>query len=182
MQMNSHVPVTRWSAASQAFHWLGAALILVLIGHGWWMTEFAPRPERLANYSAHGSVGYFVLVLTIVRLLWRWMHPGPPLPADAPSWERIAATLSHWGLYLFLLAGSLSGWALAGSARRPLTSTLLGLPVPMITQPDRALHDRLEGLHSVLAWTLAAIIVVHVAGAFYHLWIRKDDVMRRMLP
>src|SRR6266542_2064213 len=99
-------PVTRWSTASQAFHWIGAMLIFVLIGHGWWMTEFAPRAARLANYSVHGSVGYFVLALTLVRLLWRWTHAAPPLPAAAPAWERIAARLSHWGLYVFILAAS----------------------------------------------------------------------------
>jgi cytochrome b561 len=37
-------------------------------------------------------------------------------------------------------------------------------------------------MHSVLAWILAAIVVVHVAAAFYHLWVRRDDVMQRMLP
>ena len=171
----------RWGVLSQLFHWIGAALVLALIIHGWWMVEIAPRADRFTHYSWHGSIGYLALALTVIRLLWRWMSAVPPLPANAPTWERLAARASHWGLYLFILGASVSGWALAGTSRRPLESTLLGWSVPSLTS-NRALHGPLEDLHKVLAWALAAIVVVHIAAAFYHLWIRKDDVMRRMLP
>jgi cytochrome b561 len=173
----------RWGVASQVFHWVGALVVIVLIAHGWWMTDLAPRADRFAHYGWHGSLGYFVLALTVLRLIWRWTHAIPRPRPDAPKWERVGARVSHWGLYVFILGASVSGWALAGTFRRPLNSTLLGLPVPpLVSTQERAIHEQLEGMHSVLAWILAAIVVVHVAAAFYHLWVRRDDVMQRMLP
>ena len=172
---------TAWGSVSRALHWLGAALILFLLIHGWIMVGL-PREMRFPNYGWHASFGYATLVLMIVRLLWRWLNAVPALPAGAARWEVVAARAGHAGLYLLILAGSFSGWALAGTMRRPLDAALFGfIRVPAIVT-DRALHDQLESAHSLFAWTLAALIVVHVIGACYHRWLKKDDVMQRMLP
>jgi cytochrome b561 len=172
---------TAWGTASKALHWIGAALILFLLIHGWIMVGL-PREMRFGNYSWHASFGYATLVLMIVRLLWRWTNAVPAPPADAARWEIIAARAGHAGLYLLILADAFSGWALAGTMRRPLDAALFGfIPVPGIVT-DRALHDQLESAHSLFAWTLAALIVIHIVGGIYHLWRKQDDVMQRMLP
>jgi cytochrome b561 len=79
MMFNS---TTRWGWPAKALHWIGAAIILLLLGHGWWMTHMAPRADRLAHYAGHSALGYDLLVLITLRLLWRWLNPVPPLPAD----------------------------------------------------------------------------------------------------
>lgn len=170
-----------WGHIAKTLHWLGGALILFLLIHGWIMVGL-PREMRFANYSWHASFGYATLALMVLRLLWRWFNAVPEMPADAARWERVAAHAAHAGLYLLIFAAAISGWALAGAMRRPLDATLLGvISVPPIVT-DRALHDQLESAHSLFAWTLAVLIVVHVAGAFYHRWIKKDNVLQRMLP
>jgi cytochrome b561 len=172
---------TTWGSASKALHWIAAALILTLLVHGWIMVGL-PREMRFPNYGWHASIGYTTLALMIVRLLWRWTNAVPALAADAPRWEIVAARAGHAGLYLLIFAASLSGWAMAGTMRRPLDAGLLGfIPIPAIVT-DRALKDQLESMHSLLAYTLAALIAVHIAGALYHLWLKKDDIMQRMLP
>ena len=175
---------TIWGWMSQLFHWAGAALVLVLIIHGWWMTEFAPRAERIGHYGWHASLGYFFLALMIARLLWRWLNTVPALPEGSPAWERLSAQLAHWGLYLLMFAASVSGWALVGTFRSPLDTTLFGwVRVPaIVSSQERALHGQLELLHSIFSWALPALVVIHIASALYHLWFRKDDVMQRMLP
>ena len=40
----------------------------------------------------------------------------------------------------------------------------------------------MEAAHEALAWILLALVAVHVAAAFYHWQVRRDDVMQRMLP
>jgi cytochrome b561 len=174
---------TSWGAVSRLFHWAGAALIAFMLAHGFWMAEFAPRDARFANYSWHASTGYALLVLMIARLAWRWSNAVPALPQRTSAWEAFAAHAGHWALYLLILASSLTGWALAGSGRRPLDAKLFGLIAvpPIVPGPDRALHDRLEDVHSVLAWVLLALVVVHVGAAFFHLLVRRDGVMERML-
>jgi cytochrome b561 len=68
--------------------------------------------------------------------------------------------------------------------RQPLDATLFGfIPVPPIVPgPDRALHGIFESSHKILAWSLAALILVHIGGAIYHAVVKRDDVLQRMLP
>src|SRR5258708_36789843 len=79
-----------WGWGAKALHWIGALAILILLGHGWWMTHLAPRPERLANYAWHAALGYDLLILLVLRLLWRGAHPAPALPSDTETLGRVA--------------------------------------------------------------------------------------------
>jgi cytochrome b561 len=170
---------TSWGWPAKLLHWVGAAAILVLLVHGWWMTHMAARPDRIANYNWHAALGYDLLALLILRMLWRWANPVPALPAELRPWERTAAQAGHVGLYLLMFGASLTGWALAGTFRTPLSKDLLGLPVPQILQ-DRAWHDLFEEAHFILSYLLAALVLVHVAGALRHYFIKHNDVLGRM--
>jgi len=169
-----------WGWPAIALHWVGAALIIVLLAHGWWMTHLAARPDRLANYGLHAALGYDFLALLVLRLLWRWINPVPVLEGQA--WERHAAKAAHIALYVLMLACVLTGWALAGTFRNPLDRDLLGVALPAIYQsPDRDMHGLFEDSHKILAYLLAALVVVHVLGALRHHFIKHNDVLRRML-
>lgn len=173
----------RWGWPAKALHWVGAALIVLLIGHGWWMTHFVPRAERLVNYVWHASIGYDFLALLILRLLWRWMNLVPALPEELRPCEKAAAWLGHAALYVLMLAASVSGWALAGTFRAPMDQALFGLVrVPAITSPgDRALHDLFEQAHWYLSYALALVVLAHIAGALRHQFAKRNNVLRRML-
>jgi cytochrome b561 len=168
-----------WGWPAKLWHWLGAALIVLLLVHGWWMTHITPRPERLANYGGHAALGYDFMALLVVRLLWRWMNPVPVLPGALKAWERNAAHLSHFGLYVLMFATTLTGWAMAGTGRTPLKQDVLGINFPLLTQ-DRSLRPLLEDTHKYLAYVLAALVVVHIAGALRHHFVKKNTVLRRM--
>jgi cytochrome b561 len=173
---------TSWGWPSITLHWLGAALILLLLTHGWWMTHMAPRPERAEHYAGHAAMGYDLLILLVLRLLWRWMNPVPALPADLKPWERWSARLGHFGLYLLMFATTLVGWALAGTGRRHYEQDIFGLKIPLIYQSDdRAMHGLLEDWHRVLSYALAVLVAVHIAGALRHHFVKHNDVLRRML-
>ena len=58
-----------WGWPAKLRHWIGAAVILILIVHGWWMTHLTPRPDRLASYVWHSAFGFDVLILMVLRLL-----------------------------------------------------------------------------------------------------------------
>ena len=66
---------TDWGLPAKILHWVGAIMILLLLVHGWWMTHMTLRPERLANYAWHSAMGYDLLALLILRLLWRCSTP-----------------------------------------------------------------------------------------------------------
>jgi cytochrome b561 len=172
---------TQWGWPAKLLHWIGAVMILLLLVHGWWMTHLTPRPERLANYAGHSALGYDLLAILILRLLWRWFNPVPELPAELKPWERMSARLGHFLLYCFMLAVSLTGWLVATTARTPMTKDVFGLNVPpLVTTLDRSVRQWIEETHMVLAYVLAAVVVVHVMGALRHHLVKRNDVLRRM--
>jgi cytochrome b561 len=171
-----------WGWPARLFHWLSTAFILVLLAHGWWMTHMVSQPSRLSNYAWHAALGYDLLVLMVLRLLWRLSGSVPALPAGSKRWERMAAGIGHVLLYLLAFATTLVGWVLAGTMRTPLNQDLFGIPFPLLyAEQNHALHRLLENGHRVLAYLLAVFIVVHVAGALRHHFFKGNDVLRRML-
>jgi cytochrome b561 len=60
-----------------------------------------------------------------------------------------------------------------------MTKDMIGVPVPQIVS-DRAYHDLFEQSHTILSYLLAVLIVVHVAGALRHHFLKHNDVLRRM--
>lgn len=177
-----HNDAKTWGWPAKALHWLGAAAILVLLAHGWWMTHLAARPDRLANYTWHAALGYDLLALLVLRLLWRWTHQVPAPPPGLERWEHVSAQAGHLALYLLMLAVTLTGWALAGTFRSPMANDLAGIPVPAIVQSsDRGVHGMFEESHKVLAYVLAAVVLMHIGAALRHHFIKRNDVLRRMI-
>jgi cytochrome b561 len=173
--------ITRWGWPSKILHWIGAVAVLVLLGHGWWMVHMAARPERALNYNWHAALGYDLLLLLILRLLWRWANPLPGPPDDLQRWERIAARVGHVSLYLLTLGASLTGWALAGTFRSPMNKDLFGIPIPQIVaNQDRAVHRLFEDSHMILSYLLAALVLVHTVAALRHHFVKRNNVFRRM--
>lgn len=119
--------------------------------------------------------------LTVLRLLWRWFNPVPELPADLKPWERAAARVGHVSLYVLMFIVSLTGWMVATTFRVPMTKDLLGVDVPaIVTTVDRSVRQWIEESHMVLAYLLAAVVLVHVVGALRHHMLKHNDVLRRM--
>ena len=157
-------------------------MILILIVHGWWMTHMTPRPERLANYAWHSALGYDLFVMLILRLLWRWLNPSPELPVGLQLWERVAARLAHAGLYVLMFVVSLTGWMVATTFRVPMTKDLLGIDVPpLVTAVDRSVRQWIEESHMVVAYVLAAVVLIHIVASLRHHIVKRNDVLRRMM-
>jgi cytochrome b561 len=170
----------QWGLPVRIMHAAGLVLIFILIGHGWWITWLAAGDERLAHIVWHASFGYAVLVLTVLRMAWRGNAEAPPPPAGSLKWERNLAALGHMGLYLLTLGTSVQGWALAGTFADPLNARLLGIiPMPMIMS-GTSLHDPLLEMHSLFAWLLVGLVLLHIMAVVYHQYHKRDGLLQRM--
>jgi len=170
-----------WGAVARAFHWGLGVTILGMIAYGWWMNHFPARPDRFFYRSIHADIGYLVLLLMVLRLMWRGLNPTPALPGDTPRWQRMAASLSHWSLYAVTILVSVLGWAHSG-ARTPNYSDWFGLfHVPQITSPDRDAARAWEDRHILFAYVLLALIAIHLGAALWHHFVRRDSVTARMI-
>lgn len=173
----------RWGAVAKTFHWVIVALILVQF---WLANQAENLPlglAKLAAYARHKSVGITILVLALLRLLWKLYNRGhsPPLPADLKPWERGAAHLTHHGLYFVLFAMPLSGWAMSSARNYPVSWFNL-VELPDFVAPSERLFETMVTVHGTLALALVALATLHILAAFQHHFIRKDNILRRMLP
>ena len=172
---------TDWGWPAKVLHWTAAVIILLLLGHGWWMTHMAPRPDRLAHYAGHAALGYDLSALIVLRLLWRWLNPVPALPAELKPWERVAAHVSHFSLYALMVIVSVTGWLVATTFRVPITKDLFGIDVPpIVTTVDRSVRAGIEESHMILSYVLAAVVLIHVIAALRHHLVKRNDILRRM--
>ncbi|MBI0475397.1 cytochrome b [Sphingomonas sp. MA1305] len=169
----------RYSRVAIWFHWTIAVLIvanlIIGIGH-----DGIPALRRLMG--AHMAIGITVLVLTALRLVWRLGHRPPAYPAAMPSWEKGVAHASHWTLYLLMVALPVTGWMMVSGpeARRPLSwFGLFNVPLLPVSGAASGLgHEA----HGVLGWMMVALLVLHVAAALRHHYIRRDSILIRMAP
>jgi cytochrome b561 len=56
------------------------------------------------------------------------------------------------------------------------------LPIPDLLAKDKALAEVLKLAHHWINYTLAAIVVLHIAAALKHHFVDRDEVLVRMLP
>jgi cytochrome b561 len=170
-----------WGFVARAFHWILGLTILGMIAYGYWFNHWAARPVRLFHRSIHADIGYLIILLTALRLIWRAINPTPALPQGTPRWERVLAYLNHAALYLFTLVVAFLGWAHSG-AHKPDYSNWFGLfHVPQFTSPDKATADLYEDRHILAAYILLGLIVLHVLAALYHHFFKRDRVLVRMV-
>ena len=168
-----------YTPLARALHWATAVLLLVLFGLGISMTRWVPDEQKIRVFSWHEWAGITVFALTALRLVWR-LTPRPP-PLDVPASEKIAAGIVYVAMYLILVAQPIVGWLMSTAFGFPVV--YLGvLPLPAPVSEDRELAERLQGVHETLAFVLAALFAVHMAGVLYHHLVRRDAVLSRMLP
>lgn len=169
-----------WGAVARGFHWLIAVLILVQFVIGSVAEEMKLTPAKLDLFVWHKSVGITVLVLALLRLVWRLANPAPAMPAGTPGWERKLAAIAHWALYGLIFAVPLSGWWVSDASRVPFKAFFF-LPMPDFISTDRALQEAAAEVHEALTITLLFVVIAHIAAALRHHLLLHDDVLRRML-
>ena len=160
-------------------HWSIALLIFSAFPLGLYMHDLKLSPTKLHLYSYHKWIGITVLLLAVLRVLWRATHKPPQL--NLPRWQEIGSSIAHTMLYLLMLCVPMTGW-LMSSAKGVQTVWLGIVPLPDLVAKDKALGHLLGNVHMILNYTLLVLVVLHVAAALKHHFIERDDVLLRMLP
>lgn len=172
---------TSYSGVAKVLHWLSALMIVLAVGLGIAMTNAQPGQTQNQLYDLHRSFGALILLVAGVRLLWRLYDPPPAPEAGMPEWQRRAALYTHRLLYLILIVLPLLGWAGTSAFRAKIM--IFGLfELPPILPENRAVSEVLLEMHELLAFTLCAILVVHIGAALHHHFVRRDSTLKRMLP
>lgn len=166
-----------FNALARWLHWSMAVLVLAMLFVGIGMVaSMTLRPMLL---DLHRPIGIAILLLALVRIINRLRSPPPALPADLPQWQVSAARASHWLLYALLFAMPLVGWAMVSAAGNPVV-LWPGFTLPAIAVHDPAVYTVLRSAHAWLARLLFAAVLMHLAAALFHAWVRRDGVFSAM--
>jgi cytochrome b561 len=171
-----------YRASQKAVHWIAAGLVFFLYAITY-AGDFFPRgsPERATGWWLHISFGLTLVIVVVVRLLLRGRYGAPVLPGSMTTLEKGLAHLGHAGLYLLLTVVPILGVALTWL--RGDTLSLFGLlTIPSPVAADKNLAHIVQETHNLCATALVILAGLHGLVALFHHFVRRDDVLRRMLP
>ena len=164
-----------YGAVTRLLHW-GMALALL------WMfftTSVRVVLEEGALYDlvwpTHRNVGALLFLLALLRVLWAWANRGerpPAVNALAPLGQRLLYAL----MVVIPSLGLLRQFG-SGRAFEPF-----GIPLMPGFEGDSIDWMVSAGslFHGFLGWTLATLILGHIAMALYHQFGRRPDVLWRI--
>lgn len=173
--------VARYPAMTRSLHWIVALMVIAMIPIGNIMiTQGLSRPVQDTLFILHKNGGVIILLLVVLRILWRLWRPGPPLPAQMPGWQRQAARVAHWLLYGALIVMAVSGYVRVRAGGFPV-EMLDAMGVPSFVPRSNSLAETAKAIHANAKFLLVLLVLVHVGAALKHLAAR-DGVFGRIWP
>lgn len=158
-------PRPSYSFAQKLAHWMILALCVVQfptaggIQRTHHVNPFGikPAPFDLVLHKVHAWSGWMILLLATILLLLRVVRGGPALPQGMNIAERGLARLGHVALYGGILVLATTG-------------TLAAYFSP-----------RFAPLHALFTYVGVGLVFLHAAAALWHQFIRRDNLLARML-
>jgi cytochrome b561 len=179
--MTETIAARSYSGTAKTLHWLIVGMLIAQFIFAWTMPNIGRNTPVTTLISLHFTFGILILAVAIVRLTWRVTH-GEPAPEDGlPLWQVQSARAVHWLLYLLLFVLPILGWINASWRGMPIV--MFGLELPRLVATRAPGFGWTGNVHSLLAnYVLLTLVGLHVLAALYHYFIRRDGVLRRMLP
>jgi cytochrome b561 len=173
-----------FTATAKFFHWLMAAIIIV----GWFVGFYGaemlsysvPNSGKAEVITLHKDIATTVLLLIVLRSLWRLTHRPPHVP-HASAFQRFAVGAGHLMLYVLMIVMPISGWANSSSAGYTVEFAGI-LPLPALVPTNHAAWPIYDAIHRYIGWFTGVVILGHIAMALKHHFIDRDYTVRGMLP
>lgn len=156
-------------------HWTMATLILLNYFLGLTL-------DKTDLYNFHKQTGLTILILFIIRIIWRLATSYPTSAKSLSKMESHAAKIGHLALYGFMIAIPISGIIMVNSYGYQLN--LWGIfTLPTIINPQSASGSALFAkIHEILANMMIAFVAIHILASLKHHLIDKNEVLLRMIP
>lgn len=144
--------------------------------------EYFPKdsPEKLQYLLLHESIGFIVLVLALLMITWRHAGTRPLMPSNMSGFEKFLAKATHFLLYATMLIQPLSGFAM--SQLGGYKPAFFGYTLPILLAKNEQAGHIMYTTHVWCSYVIIGLVSLHVIGALYHHFLKKDKVFLRMLP
>lgn len=170
--------MTQYSKRMVIVHWLTLALLIAAWYLGDSLSELTDASHAtLSAYLIHLAAGGAVLLLAVVRLLYRGKDGTPPAIGQGMM-DKVAKGVHHL-LYLVLFALPLSG--ILTVINSSVIKGLLANDANLLPKDGDFDHLFAHSVHETLVTVLIVLVAVHVLGAIKHQFIMKDGLLERMM-
>ncbi len=170
----------RWGRMSRILHWSMAVGVIFMFVVGITMINMRLSPMKLEMFIIHKSTGILLLALITIRVIWRLLNPAPRPSGHLSRGQRKLVFIGQMLMYALLFAIPISGWVINSAANFPLKWYGL-FEIPPITDPSIVIEDYAKTAHFVFICMLGTLIVMHITAALHHHWIKRNDILKRML-
>jgi cytochrome b561 len=184
----------RYGRIAMLLHWAVALMFLGLYVSVYFRQWFTTGGTDI-NMSAlhiHLSLGITVAVFVFLRIIYK-IWDRQPEEVEGSKWEHFAAKVGHYSLYAIMIIIPLTGYFGTGLGAdyfflfelpkfqetqlyNLVVMNWMGLTWEQFEPPIDFIHK--QG-GATIVWML---ILIHILAALYHHYIKKDNVLRRMLP
>jgi cytochrome b561 len=173
-----------YSPIARQLHWITAGFVFVMIPVGVIMADRGARNvwDATTNllYTNHKLAGFILMFILVARLGYRLIKGAPPDEPTLEPWQKLAAHVTHWAIYALLFGMVTTGWVGISLFDARDVFGLFKLPAIVSPNPDAA--KSVFFLHKLFSFALVGLIAAHIGASLFHHFIRKDGVLRRMLP
>ena len=189
-----------YSRPARMFHWWVALFVVLQIPLGLYMLWRGDEMEGVNDkgeavkgvfkgindnglteslFGVHKLLGITIFLLVLARLAYRLLNGAPASDPSVPGALKGISHLTHWLLYLLLIAVPIGGY-IGVSYYGGLD--VFGLHLPAVSAKDEKIAEWYFGMHGIGAKLIFALLILHIGGALFHKLVRKDRVVERMLP
>lgn len=176
--MSSQDSPNSYGSVSRFNHWIGALLVLALLGIGLYFEDLPRGDARKFWRSLHVSIGALAALFLLWRVWWR-ARSTSPLALPQPAAMQLFSKVVHWLLLAAIVVMAVTGPLTIWSAGRGIAVFgLFSIPSPMAA--SEALHEAMEEVHGFTADAMIVLIGLHLLGVLKHQFIDRDNIMARM--
>ncbi|WP_438465397.1 cytochrome b [Marinomonas sp. PE14-40] len=180
---NTSVKTTRYDSLYKVLHWLVGSLILLMLIAKIGFANAITTEDKLNMLIGHSSIGSVLALLIIIRVVKRFVIKSERPIQTIPNWQKRLSGIVHLALYFCLIMIPLTGYLSASFHQLPVMPfTLINLSRVSSSGYVEADFLLMRSIHENMINLLIILLFVHIGGALYHKFIKKDDVMATMTP
>lgn len=171
---------------ARAFHVVIATLVIIQLSAGFWMVGLE-EGMKADIYKNHKLSGMIILLLMLLRLLWRTINVLPDAPKNLPKLQVMLARGGQRLLYTLLILMPSSGWLMATLAGRPPVIPGIGeVWFPLASNKSVCIFGNPYPLaklaantHGMTAILIVILVAIHASFGLMH-YYSNDGVFQRM--
>ncbi len=172
-----NTPVTKYARPIRILHWLLALILISLFIAGAVMHNTTDEALKFAIVKVHAPLGLIAGILLFARTYFAFTRERPEPDQNWSLPVKWGSKIIHILLYFLPLAlvGTGIGTMVLSGLGEILQS---GQTAPW---PDMSNVAPAAG-HGLFAKLFLGSLILHIAGAIYHQFVVKDNLIARMMP